>query len=316
MSKVSNVWVFSDSDSRLPEVIAGGLQLGEKVSVFVVGSEEAVTLAYALGAEKVYFIEKEESRLIESYADTMAAVIAGEGGRSLIMMPGTRCCKGLASLLGVRLGAGVMTDVSELSSEDGKVHGKRMVLGGLAIGAERVQSAVSIAVIAGGTYSPAEPDTSRTGEAVKLDYIEPAVSVRCTERRPREGSRVDLARARRVVGIGRGIARQEDIAMVEDFCSVIDAELGCSRPIAEGEKWMEHERYIGISGVMPKPDLYMALGISGQIQHMVGANGSQSIVAVNKDKNAPIFQYADYGIVGDLYKVVPALVKAFKSNQD
>jgi electron transfer flavoprotein alpha subunit len=101
--------------------------------------------------------------------------------------------------------------------------------------------------------------------------------------------------------------------MAADLGAALGAELGCSRPIAETEKWMERERYIGVSGVMLKPEIYLALGISGQIQHMVGALGSQTILAVNKDKNAPIFQYVDYGIVGDLNKVVPALINAFKS---
>ena len=78
--------------------------------------------------------------------------------------------------------------------------------------------------------------------------------------------------------------------------------------MAENEKWMEHERYVGISNLMLKPELYLAVGISGQIQHMVGGNGAKVIVAINKDKNAPIFNYADYGLVGDIYKVVPALI--------
>ncbi|MFK0554848.1 FAD-binding protein [Escherichia coli] len=90
--------------------------------------------------------------------------------------------------------------------------------------------------------------------------------------------------------------------------AVLNAEVGCSRPIAEGENWMERERYIGVSGVLLKSDLYLTLGISGQIQHMVGGNGAKVIVAINKDKNAPIFNYADYGLVGDIYKVVPALI--------
>ena len=86
--------------------------------------------------------------------------------------------------------------------------------------------------------------------------------------------------------------------------------MACSRPVAENEKWMEHERYVGISNLMLKPELYLAVGISGQIQHMVGGNGAKVIVAINKDKNAPIFQYADYGIVGDAVKILPALTAA------
>ena len=106
---------------------------------------------------------------------------------------------------------------------------------------------------------------------------------------------------------------EEAIKLIKDrfereLAAVLNAEVGCSRPIAEGENWMERERYIGVSGVLLKSDLYLTLGISGQIQHMVGGNGAKVIVAINKDKNAPIFNYADYGLVGDIYKVVPALI--------
>ena len=100
--------------------------------------------------------------------------------------------------------------------------------------------------------------------------------------------------------------------MIRELAGVLGAEVGCSRPIAEGENWMERERYIGVSGVQLKSDLYLMLGISGQIQHMVGGNGAKVIIAVNKDKNAPIFNYADYGLVGDIYKVVPELTKLLK----
>jgi len=98
--------------------------------------------------------------------------------------------------------------------------------------------------------------------------------------------------------------------MIEAFAKAIGAEIGCSRPIAEGEHWMERERYIGVSGTQLKADIYIALGISGQIQHMVGAADCGVILAVNKDKNAPIFKDADAGIVGDLYKIVPELTRA------
>lgn len=131
----------------------------------------------------------------------------------------------------------------------------------------------------------------------------------CQERRAKSVSSVDLSKAKRVVGVGRGLVAQNDLEMVRQLASVLGAEVGCSRPIAEGENWMERERYIGVSGVLLKSDLYLTLGISGQIQHMVGGNGAKVIVAINKDKKAPIFNYADYGLVGDIYKVVPALIE-------
>lgn len=313
MSNISNIWVFSDAEARLPEAVAGAAQLGAKVSAFVIGSQEDADKAFSFGADAVYHLgEQDSARIVEAYADTMAKVIAEGDKPTMVLMPGTRRCKALASLLGVKLDAGVITEASEITAEGGNVQAKHMVYGGLAIGDEKIASPISIVVFGGGVFQAAEADASKTGEAVAVDFVEPKAAIKCIERQPKQGSSVDLNKAKRIIAIGRGIAKQEDIQMAEDLCAAIEAEMGCSRPIAEGEKWMEHERYIGISGVMPKPELYLALGISGQVQHMVGANGSQTIVAVNKDKNAPIFDYADYGIVGDLYTVVPALVDAFK----
>ena len=312
MSKLSNVWVFSDASERLAEVIAGGLELGEKVSAIVIGSENAAA-AYSLGANEVYCIgEFDSSKIVENYTKTIAKVISSNEEKSLVLMPGTKRCKALSSLLGVALNAGVVTEVSSIDVQEDGVKCKHMAYGGLAISEELIKTDVAIAVISGGVYEAVEADTSKSGEAKSVDFEECTNSIKCIERRAKEGSSVDLNKAKRIVAIGRGIAKEEDIKIAEELCSVVEAELGCSRPIAEGEKWMEHERYIGISSVMAKPEIYFAVGISGQIQHMVGAKDSQIIVAVNKDKNAPIFDYADYGIVGDLYKVVPAVINALK----
>jgi electron transfer flavoprotein alpha subunit len=112
-----------------------------------------------------------------------------------------------------------------------------------------------------------------------------------------------------VVGVGRGFAAEADLDLARTLAVKLGAELACSRPIAEGVDWMPAERYLGVSGATIKPDLYLAVGISGQVQHLVGVNGAKVIVAVNKDKNAPIFASADFGVVGDLYQVLPELAK-------
>ncbi len=312
MSKLSNVWVFSDNATRLSEVVAGGLELGEKVSAFVIGSDE-VANAYAFGATEVYCLgDYDPSKIVENYAKTIAKVISSSEGKSMVLLPGTRRCKALASLLGLELNAGVVTEVSSIEVAEEGVKCKHMSYGGLAISEELIKTDVSIVVIASGVYEGREADFSKSGEAKLLDFVQSNNNIKCINRFEKESSSVDLNKAKRIVAIGRGIAKEEDIKIAEELCNVIGAEIGCSRPIAEGEKWMEHERYIGISSVMAKPEIYFAVGISGQIQHMVGAKDSQIIVVVNKDKNAPIFDYADYGIVGDLYKVLPTLINAFK----
>lgn len=313
MNKLENVWVFSDATSRLAEVVAAGTALGEKVSVLVLGSATDISQAYALGASTVYHLgDKDDHKIVEDYAQTIAQTIEASGKPTLIILAATKRGKALASKLGVLLHAGVINDATDITIEADGVKAKHMVYGGLALGEEKIKSSIAIITIGNGIYEAAIADNTKTGSVTTVEFVIPQVQIKCIERRAKQGSTVDLGKAKRVVSIGRGIAKQEDIAIAQALCSAIGAEMGCSRPIAEGEKWMERERYIGVSGVMLKPDVYIALGISGQIQHMVGANSAQTIIAVNKDKNAPIFQYADYGIVGDLYKIVPALTAALK----
>jgi electron transfer flavoprotein alpha subunit len=120
---------------------------------------------------------------------------------------------------------------------------------------------------------------------------------------------VDLSAAPVIVSVGRGIGEQENIGIVEELAKALGAELAASRPICDNG-WLPMERQVGSSGQTVSPKLYLAVGISGAIQHLVGMKGSKTVIAINKDENAPIFEVADYGVVGDLFEVVPALTKA------
>ncbi len=313
MSKLSNVWVFSDIESRLPEVIAGGLQLGDKVSAFILGTPGDIKTAYELGASTVYALgQKVADRIIEDYAGSLARIIAGSRQPTLVLLPATRRSKALAARLGAMLNAGVCNDASEITLTDGVIFAKHMVYGGLAFSEEKIISSIAIVSVSNGVFDVAPADMTRTGQAIETDFVAPKSAIRCVERRAKQNNSADLGKARRVVSVGRGIANKENIQLAAELSHAIGAELGCSRPVAENEKWMARERYIGISGTTIKPELYLAMGISGQIQHMVGVNGAQTIFAINNDKNAPIFRYADYGIVGDLFNIVPALIDRFK----
>ena len=141
----------------------------------------------------------------------------------------------------------------------------------------------------------------------------PAPGLRVTDRRSSGEVGVELGAARTVVGIGRGLKARADLALLEDLAAATGGELACSRPLAEGVDWVAKERYIGISGQHIAPDLYVVVGISGQIQHMVGVREAKVIVAINSDPSAPVFTQCDYGIVGDLYAVVPALAAAARA---
>ena len=115
-----------------------------------------------------------------------------------------------------------------------------------------------------------------------------------------------------MIGVGRGLKAKEDLALIEELAHALEAEVACSRPVAEGLNWMGKDRYIGSSGAHITPQLYLAIGISGQLQHMVGVTGAETIVGINADPNAAIFTQTDYGLVGDLYQLVPAITAALK----
>ncbi|HHR6079957.1 TPA: FAD-binding protein [Providencia alcalifaciens] len=315
MSKLSTVWVLSDMTSRLPELIGGALTLGEHVNVIALDDAQTAQ-AFQLGANQVIQLSgKPDDRIIEDYADTVVDVIKQHGDAGLLLLPNTRRGKLLAARLGARLQAAVSNDAATVVIEDNKPVIKHMVYGGLAFGSETLSSSFSIATVATGTFDAASSNASLNGTAQVAQWIEPKLSINSkqsvvrTSVQQKAGNSVELDKARLVVSVGRGIGSQENIAIAKALADSIGAEIACSRPVAENEKWMEHERYVGISNLMIKPELYLAVGISGQIQHMVGANGAQTIVAINKDKNAPIFQFADYGIVGDLFKILPALTQ-------
>ncbi|MDT8421880.1 MAG: electron transfer flavoprotein subunit alpha/FixB family protein [Desulfuromonadales bacterium] len=120
---------------------------------------------------------------------------------------------------------------------------------------------------------------------------------------------VDLGSAKRIVAVGRGVAKKEDLEMIDQLTRALEAELGCSRPLSEDYKWLPLERQVGLTGETVKPQLYLAVGISGQVQHIAGMRDAGVVVAINNNKGAPIFDCCDYGLVGDLYEIVPRLTE-------
>jgi len=158
-------------------------------------------------------------------------------------------------------------------------------------------------------------DTLSPGECVVEDFI-PPLDLSQIRSQPEEPFRmsentVDLTSAPVIVSVGRGIKEKDNLPIVEEFAQALGAELAASRPICDNG-WLPMERQVGSSGQTVSPKLYIAVGISGAIQHLVGMKGSKSVIAINKDENAPIFEVADYGVVGDLFEIVPALTAAVR----
>ncbi|SHN80097.1 FAD-binding protein [Desulfitobacterium chlororespirans] len=320
MSQVKKVWVLAEKTDALAQLCAGGRQLGEEVGALVWGSRAEAEKAAAYGADKVYWLGSlEQGRMLEDYHLTISELLKKETPDLLLVQPSRRG-KHMAGRLAAGLGTSVIVDAADITIVQGDIQIKHMVYGGGAFRVERAFGPTTITTVGAGIFSaPAEASGHQgeidRGEIVEVEFREPAVSVKCLEKKSKAGAEVNLNAAKRVLGVGRGFAEQADLKMAEELAGLIGAEVGCSRPIAEGVNWMARERYIGVSGAMLKPELYLAIGISGQVQHMVGANQAKTIIAINKDKGAPIFQQADYGIVGDLSKILPALSGLIKANR-
>jgi electron transfer flavoprotein alpha subunit len=187
----------------------------------------------------------------------------------------------------------------------------RLLYGGLAIQKVVCTTRPQMATIAPRVFEPAPVVEGKEGKIREISAVpSSAVTVIGRTAKPREA--VDITEAKIVVCVGRGFEKQEDVKLARDLADVLGGEVGCSRPIAEELRWLPEDVYLGISGKKIKPDLYIGVGVSGQVQHVTGIRDSKIIFAINRDENAPIFEASDYGIVGDLYQVVPVLIEELK----
>lgn len=293
------ILVFAERHTALAELCGGARALGTRVEAIVIGAQDV-----AVDADKVYSIPAQADVMLEDYTESVAAIMDKAGADLLVVEP-TKRCKVIAGRIAAMKGSSVITDIMAISAG---LETKRMVYGGMAIRTEKVASGTMIAMVGPGVLA-ASTAAPVQGTVETVAFVEPSIKIKVVGRQQKPKVSVNLPSAKRVIGVGRGLGKEEDLAMIREFADAINGEVGCSRPIAEAEKWLPKEAYIGVSGLMLAPEVYIAVGISGQIQHMVGVNRAKTVIAINKDKNAPIFKQADYGIVGDLYKVVPALVK-------
>lgn len=311
---VNNVWIITDDQNAIGELCGGGRQLGSQVSAVLFGDKKQAEEAVAAGADQVYLFGQPDTVMIESYSKSIAQLLRAEKA-DLVMVYSTIRGKLMAGRIASGLGTSALSNLSELTVQDGSIIAKHMVYGGAAIRTEKALSDIVVVTVGSGVFEAIPRDESRQGKVTEMNPDVDNAGIRVLETRPKQGEVVNLTAAKRVVGVGRGFAAQEDLKMAEDLAAAIGAEVGCSRPIAEGEKWMSKERYIGVSGVFLKADMYISLGVSGQIQHMVGVNQAKTLVAINKDKNAPVFKQVDIGLVGDIYNVLPQIVAKMKAQK-
>jgi len=316
------VLVYSDDTELALEVLTRGREIADEMSVpcwaAAIGSDmgELPAKLISHGADKVFTASdaKLENFISAEYAATLEKMIT-EHRPAIVLIGSNRNGDEIAPRLAARFKTGCTTNCTSIElSDDHKLKTKRLVYGAAGLGIFDFKTMPQIATVAPKAYEVKGAEEGREGEVVdtNVDFQEAVARIVDVVRREVAAKKIEDSEI--VVSIGRGLKSKEDIGIIEGLADSLSGFVGCSRPIAADLKWLSSDHWVGLSGHKVKPKLYMACGISGQIQHIAGMRDSTIIVAINNDADAPIFKVCDYGIVGDLYTVVPALTAAFKGS--
>jgi electron transfer flavoprotein alpha subunit len=303
------------------ESIAAAQQLGQPITVAVIGAGIA-SAASELAAAQVQDVVTIDAAPLEPYTpDGFTAALAQAIDQlkpSLVILPHTYQTRDFAPKLAARLDRALITDVTAIKKAEGSGSGAQFVRpmfqGKLTADVQPQGPEPHFVTTQIGSFRADQAARGASPAPVRALAVDvDAASIRQKPEAPFQEARqsVDLSQAERIVSVGRGIKEQDKIAIAQQLAEALHAELAASRPICDAG-WLPMERQVGSSGQTVAPKLYLALGISGAIQHLVGMKGSQTIVAINKDPDAPIFEVAEYGIVGDLFEIVPAMIEALK----
>ena len=314
----SGILVSSESDESAFGLLTKSRELCKalslELSALLLGgdSDKRAHSYFEHGAQNVLAVLDSDGETLdaERYAHILFE-IAKENGPSILLINSSRLGKETAGRVAQKLQAGCVTDAIGLSSKDGRLVIDRYALGGNTVSSEIIKTTKKVVSVMPRTFE-AQPSVVQ-GKIQVLDLKIPPRRVQPVERKKKLGESVNIESAETLVCVGKGLSNKDDLKMVNELCTALRGELACTRALSSDYHWISEDRMIGISGKRCKPKLHVSIGVSGQIQHTVGILGSKLIVAINKDKEAPIFKIADYGIVGDLYQVVPKLVQRIEA---
>jgi electron transfer flavoprotein alpha subunit len=277
------------------------LTLGEVANAGILGT---------YGASKVFNYNSDRVVHFDSQVYTSAIVqTAQEVGADVIVLSHSSNGKALVGRIAARMDAGSVPGASAVPEVvDGNLQVKKNVFSGKAYAYLSIKSANKVISVMGNSLQPIAEGAETAVESIDLDLPAPRITVKEVKRV--EG-KTPLPEAELVVSAGRGMKGPENWGIIEDLADALGATTACSRPVADTD-WRPHHEHVGQTGIAIRPNLYIAAGISGAIQHLAGVNNSKVIVVINKDPEAPFFKAADYGVVGDLFEVVPRLTEAVK----
>ena len=295
------------------ETLSAGQQLGAAMNMPVA----SVVIGAGAGETPAGSVYAIEHPLLQQYTPDGYTIALEQLIRAkeptYVLLPHTYTVRDFAPKLATRFDRVLVSDVISMRAEQGNLVLVRQLFQGKLNADVRVSGVAPLFVsIQAGVY---RAEGLQSGSAAIEDFVVniEAADIRSKPEEPfRESARaVDLTTADKIVSVGRGIKEKDNIAIIEELAQALGAEVAASRPICDNG-WLPMERQVGSSGQTVAPKIYMAIGISGAIQHLVGMKGAKTIVAINKDAEAPIFEVADYGIVGDLFEIVPALIAELK----
>ncbi|MFN7104978.1 MAG: electron transfer flavoprotein subunit alpha/FixB family protein [Pyrobaculum sp.] len=263
------------------------------------------TKAEALGgkAHKIYIAEV-DPRAPDAVANAVATVASQF---DVVLLPSTKNGKTAGAILAQRLAAEFLVDILSLKAEGNVVKAERYVFGNKAVATVETPTPV-VATVTPGRFQGEPPAVQSIVE--KLPPVGSLAKIVAVEEKPK--GTIKLEEASIIVSVGRGFKKKEDLQLAFTLAEALGGQVGCSRPIAADLKWLPEEHWVGLSGKKVKPKLYIAVGISGQPQHIAGILDSRVIAAINNDPNAPIFQNADYGIIDDLYRIIPIFIQKIR----
>lgn len=288
-------------------------ELGSSVTALSIGkvSEDELKKLGDYGAVKVLSVNDERFNSLDNKALSVAvSKAAGAEGAKVVIFAHNNLGKALAPRVAIKLNAGLVSGVTALPSGYDPFVVKKKVFTGKAFTNVQVEADEKVLTFFQNSYEPVETENKATIEAFDPQVGDDAFSTTVKETNKITG-KVLLTDAEVVISGGRGMKGPENWGGLEELAGLLNAGLACSRPVSD-EGWRPHTEHVGQTGKIIAPNLYMAFGISGAIQHLGGVSSSKVIVAINKDPEAPIFEAADYGIVGDAFKVIPQLIEAVK----
>lgn len=298
------------------EAVSYASEIEETVSVIVFGDlqDGEMDKIGAAGAAKVLHVTEERLAApnIMAYASAIAEAMAKEGS-SLLIMAKSSLGDPVSARMAIKTGASLVANVAELPDTGDGFKVKSSIYTGKAFAITRVSGEKKVLVLKKNAVAIKD-----NGGAPSVEVFSPAIreddfKVKVTAREKATGE-VLLPEADLVVSGGRGLKGPENWGMIEELARTIGAATGCSKPVSDMD-WRPHHEHVGQTGIKVSPSLYIAVGISGAIQHLAGVNSSKYILVINKDAEAPFFKAADYGVVGDAFEVVPKLTEAIKAQQ-